>query len=119
MINPANPYECCTPDVPKSNPRPSDTIGQKIKKMSQESLGKLLGLERGAIRDLEKGKKTSLTFQQFSTLYREFSLTPNEILGIYPPSDVINVEDVCAAIGRAAPDISKPILNELPAKKIK
>lgn len=107
------------PRCPKIEPQPSDTFGQKIKKMSQERLGKLLGLERGAIQCLEKGKKTSLTFQQFSTLYREFSLTPNEILGIYPSSDVISVEAVCAAIGRAAPDISKPILNELPAKKIK
>ncbi|WP_367317782.1 helix-turn-helix domain-containing protein [Microbulbifer spongiae] len=103
------------------NQTPGQVIrsARKSKKLSQERFGKLLGLERSAVRDLEKGKKTSLTFQQFSTLYREFSLTPNEILGIYPPSDTIRVEDVCAAIGRAAPNISKPILNEIPAKKIK
>lgn len=78
-----------------------------------------MGLERSAIGDLEKGKKTSLTFQQFATLYRELSLTPNEVLGIYAPSDTIDIEDVCVAIGRAAPDISKLILNELFVKKIK
>lgn len=85
--------------------------------MSQESLGKLLGLERGAISDLEKGKKSSLSFQQFTTLYREFSLTPNEILEIHPSPDAVAVGDMSAAIERAALNISKLLLKEIPAKR--
>ncbi|WP_444901219.1 helix-turn-helix transcriptional regulator [Microbulbifer sp. SSSA007] len=92
---------------------------RKSKKMSQERLGKLLGLERGAIRDLERGKKNSLTFQQFSTLYREFSITPNDILGIHSDVDTSDEEALSLAIGRAAPEISTLILKKLHARKIK
>jgi len=92
---------------------------RKSKKMSQERLGKLIGLERSAIRDLERGKKNSLTFQQFSTLHREFSLTPNDILGIHPGTNASDEEALSSAIERVAPEISKLILNQSFPKKIK
>ncbi|WP_373565915.1 helix-turn-helix domain-containing protein [Microbulbifer okhotskensis] len=40
-------------------------LARKSKKMSQERLGKLIGLERSAIRDLEKGKKIHSRFSSF------------------------------------------------------